>query len=72
MATITLDTQLQQAMREFLMAINRVQNAEERGDVGRITQLQREQAAAEQAYVGALVMRGWRAPSATPLVSLID
>jgi len=56
------------------MAVNRVQNAEERGDVGRMSELRREQAAAAEAYVGALVVRGWRAPTpATPrTVSLVD
>jgi hypothetical protein len=74
MATITLDSELQRAMRDYLMAVNRVQNAEERGDVGRMSELRREQAAAAEAYVGALVVRGWRAPTpATPrTVSLVD
>jgi hypothetical protein len=70
MATITLDTELQRTMRDYLTAVNRVQNAEDRGDVGRISELRREQAAAEQAYVGALVLRGWRAPSSMGSMSL--
>lgn len=74
MATITLDSELQRTMRDYLTAVNRVQNAEERGDVGRISELRREQALAAEAYVGALVVRGWRAPAAAlpRTVSLVD
>lgn len=62
MATISLDTELQRTMRDYLTAVNRVQNAEERGDVNQISDLRREQAAAADVYVGALVVRGWQAP----------
>lgn len=75
MATITLDTELQRAMRDYLTAVNRVQNAEERGDIDRISDLRQEQAAAADAYVGALVVRGWQAPRAmmaTGTYALID
>ena len=69
--TITLDSELQRTMRDYLMAVNRVQNAEERGDVGRISELRRELASAAEAYIGALVLRGWRAPSTAAAGALL-
>lgn len=62
MATITLDRELQRTMRDYLTAANRVQNAEDRGDVGQISELVREQTTAAQAYAQALMRRGWRPP----------
>jgi len=67
MATITLDRELQRTMRDYLTAANRVQNAEERGDVDQISDLVREQTVAAHAYAQALVRRGWRPPASVAL-----
>lgn len=69
MPTMTIDNELVQAMRDYLVACNRVQNAEERSDVSLISQLRQEQAEAARAYERTLVSRGWRAPSQISLVS---
>ena len=63
MTTITLDRDLQRAMRDYVTAANRVQNAEERADVGRISELALEQRTAAQAIAQALIQRGWRPPA---------
>ena len=67
MTTITLDRDLQRAMRDYVTAANRVQNAEERADVGHISKLVLEQRSAAQACAQALIQRGWRPPVAKGL-----
>jgi DNA-binding LytR/AlgR family response regulator len=63
MPTMTIDNDLVQAMRSYLVACNRVENAEERSDVTAISRLRQEQAEAARQYERALVTRGWRAPA---------
>ena len=58
-----LDNELQRAMREYLMATNRLAIAEERNDDEKMLQARREQRAAAEAYEQSLIKRGWRAPS---------
>jgi hypothetical protein len=62
MPPLTLDAELHRAMSQYLMASNRLQVAEERGDSDMIDQSARDQRQAAAAYEAALVKRGWRAP----------
>jgi hypothetical protein len=62
MSVPTLDAELHRAMSQYLMASNRLQVAEERGDALRINQSEHDQRQAAAAYEAALVKRGWRAP----------
>jgi hypothetical protein len=66
MPSVAFDEDLLRRMSDLVVAVNRRRHAEGHvdGDPGRLRVLAAEEERAEQAYVAALTMRGWRSPYA--------
>lgn len=66
MASLTIDEEMLRRMSDLIVAINRRKHAEQRvaslDDPTQLRVLAADEQRAEQAYVEALVVRGWRSP----------
>lgn len=69
MPSVTIDEELLRRMSDLIVAVNRRRHAESNvaslHDPVQMRALVAEEEKAEQAYVQALTMRGWRSPYAT-------
>lgn len=70
MTSVAFDEDLLGRMSDLVVAVNRRRHAERSvagaDDAGKLRALAAEEERAEQAYVAALTMRGWRSPFALP------
>ena len=63
---VAFDDELLRRMSDFIVAVNRLRHAERNptslADPTQLRVLRSDEAKAEQAYIDALVLRGWRSP----------
>ncbi len=68
MPSVAFDEELLRRMSEYIVAVNRHRHAESNvaslNDPTQLRVLAADEQAAEQAYIDALVLRGWRSPFA--------
>ena len=71
MASLAVDEELLRRMSDLIVAVNRRKHAEQRGpnmeDPSQIRLLVADEQRAEEAYVQALVSRGWRSAWLHPI-----